>query len=305
MAKFLDTKGLTEWIPKIIVSTQKELVILSPYLQISSIIYKCLVDANDRGVETTLVYRENKLDEKQRLKLNSLDNLNLLFHPNLHAKCFYNENYLLITSLNLYEYSEKNNREMGVLMHNVNLENPNDPWGNDSDEEIFKDALFEIKSIINSSELEKQSRETSEEGFEMEILKTDKEKTVDYCKILNKVFINKQFEPHSINDNYEAWCFNYYDKIDISLDSRITLYFNFDENHLELLYQKFQLHYNEFMFEGFKFYWNYHGKNKAYLYTDTRHHMWKRNKNNIQILIKKKEGINQFIQLLKPMIIKK
>jgi phosphatidylserine/phosphatidylglycerophosphate/cardiolipin synthase-like enzyme len=112
MAKFLNTKGLSEWIPKIIEETERELVIITPYMQLSDKIYENLVEANARGVETIIIYRENKLSENDRAKLLAIDNLNLFHHPNLHAKCYYNEKYLLIASMNLYAYSEKNNREI-------------------------------------------------------------------------------------------------------------------------------------------------------------------------------------------------
>ena len=84
-------------------------------MQLSDRIYQCLVAANKRGVETVIIYRENKMKPRERAMLDVIDNLNLMHHPNIHAKCFYNEDYLLIGSMNLYEYSEKNNREMAIL----------------------------------------------------------------------------------------------------------------------------------------------------------------------------------------------
>ena len=117
MPKFLNTQGLSTWIPRIIEETERELVIITPYMQLSDKIFNLLIEANERGVETIIIYRENKLSEKDKEKLKSIDNLNLMHHPNIHAKCYYNENFLLIASINLYEYSEKNNREMGILLH--------------------------------------------------------------------------------------------------------------------------------------------------------------------------------------------
>lgn len=301
MAKFLNTQGLSEWIPRIINETKRELVIITPFMQLSEKIYESLVKANERGVETIIVYREKKLSEEDRNKLSAIDNLNLFHHPTLHTKCYYNEKYLLIASMNLYEYSEKNNREMGVLMHNVNLDNPNEYY--DGDDQIFKEALSEIKSIIKSSEFEKKSRETLEEGFEMDILKTERELKEEYCKKINKIFIHKQFEPYLVNDIYQVRCFNYFDNIDIDIDYRITLHFNYEEHHLEKIHKQFLRMYNEFMFNGFKFYWNYYGRGKAFLYKDTRNAMWNvEEKECYQIM---QEGISQFMQLLKPMIIQK
>ncbi len=34
----------------------------------------------------------------------------------LHAKCYLNENEALLTSMNLYEFSQSNNDEMGLIV---------------------------------------------------------------------------------------------------------------------------------------------------------------------------------------------
>ena len=38
------------------------------------------------------------------------------FREHLHAKCYMNESRALITSMNLYEFSQQNNDEMGILL---------------------------------------------------------------------------------------------------------------------------------------------------------------------------------------------
>ena len=134
MAKFLNTTLLNEWIPRLVNETERELVIIVPYIKTSDKMYKSLHDANKRGVETTLVYRENNLTEKEKSKFQSLDNLNLMHHPNIHAKCYYNEKYLIITSMNMYEYSEINNREMGVLLHKEEIQDSKNSWNNSIDD---------------------------------------------------------------------------------------------------------------------------------------------------------------------------
>lgn len=171
MAQFLNTDGIVSWISRIIDEAETELIILTPYMQISDKIFTKLQNANNRGVETTLVYRENQISEFQKEKLKTLDNLNLLHHSNLHAKCFYNEKYLLIASMNLYEYSINNNREMGVLFRRTNEESSG--WedykqGKDG-ESIFQDTIIEIQNIIKSSEFEFESKETKSIGFEMDM----------------------------------------------------------------------------------------------------------------------------------------
>lgn len=256
MAKFLNTDLINEWIPKLISEAEKNLIIIVPYIKTSDRIFKYLWEANNRGVVITLVYRENKLTPAEKNKLYSLDNLNLMHHPNVHAKCYYSENYLLITSMNLYEFSEKNNREMGVLLHKIDL-NPNG-YGNTDEDSIFQDAIAEIKTIINSSHFEKQSRETKSDGFEIELIKSNKDRVEDYCKYLNKIFIHKRFEPDGEGHDWWPVCKNYFDRIDVRVEHRYILKINYPEDRLKQIYDRFKPQYDEFKIRGFKFYWNYH-----------------------------------------------
>ena len=62
----------------------------------------------------------------------------MYFLPNLHAKCYFNEDRMIITSMNMYEFSEKHNREMGVLLK--------------AGEPGYADALREVDSIIAAAE---------------------------------------------------------------------------------------------------------------------------------------------------------
>lgn len=48
--------------------------------------------------------------------LQSKASIRASFCKNLHAKCFLNESEALITSMNLYEFSQVNNEEMGVVV---------------------------------------------------------------------------------------------------------------------------------------------------------------------------------------------
>lgn len=304
MPKFLNTQGLSTWIPRIIEETQRELVIITPYMQLSDKIYKLLVEANNRGVETIIIYRENKLSEKEKDKLKSIDNLNLMHHPTVHAKCYYNENYLLIASMNLYEFSELNNREMGILMHRINLpEFGNlDNWNDNADDDfVFDEALHEILEIISGTELEKKSRETIEVGFEMEILKTTKEKREDTLKLINKLFIHKKFilEIDEQND-FKYICKSYMDKVDVIITKKLILFeLNFDNIKSASKYTNYNNNDDSqvYISKGFKMYWN--RPNVISLYNDSKHHYWEK-ADTIEKEIKlKKMGIDKIIEFIK------
>jgi hypothetical protein len=48
--------------------------------------------------------------------MNQILRLEIFDLPNLHANCVYNEKALVMTSLNLFDYSQINNRDMGALI---------------------------------------------------------------------------------------------------------------------------------------------------------------------------------------------
>ena len=45
-----------------------------------------------------------------------MDFIRTSYCKNLHAKCYLNGNRALLTSMNLYEFSQVNNHEIGVLV---------------------------------------------------------------------------------------------------------------------------------------------------------------------------------------------
>ncbi|MFD0976819.1 phospholipase D family protein [Salinimicrobium gaetbulicola] len=149
MAKFLTTAGNSFYIEQIIIKSVKSLTLVTPYLKLSRNLLERLSDAQKEGVRITLIYGKNELAPKEKKNLFSFKNIEIYFCQNLHAKCYHNENSMIISSMNLYEFSEKNNREMGLLIER------------NKDHEIFDDTLREIESIKNSSVLEKDFKEES------------------------------------------------------------------------------------------------------------------------------------------------
>lgn len=140
MAEFLTTNGTSYHLEQIIMNAQKSLTLISPYLQISKTLFERLKDASNKGVRITIIYGKDELKPNEKNSLASLENITLFYFENLHAKCFFNESKMVITSMNIYEFSEKNNREMGVLIDSS------------SDNELFKKAVDEGRSIAQSSE---------------------------------------------------------------------------------------------------------------------------------------------------------
>ena len=140
MAEFLTTSGTSFNLENIILEAKTKLILVSPYLQISKTFYERLKDASNRNVAIKIIYGKNDLKETEKKQIAELDNLELFFFENLHAKCYFNENKMIITSMNMYQFSEKNNREMGVLISRK------------LDTALFEKAVNETLSIIKSAE---------------------------------------------------------------------------------------------------------------------------------------------------------
>ena len=117
MAEFLTTKDCTAKIQNMVRDAEEKLWLISPYIDIDDQL-KQRLQAKDRegGIDMRLVYRGEKLRAGEREWLKSLDSLEIRHDQNLHAKCYMNESDALITSLNLYAYSEVNNIEWGILV---------------------------------------------------------------------------------------------------------------------------------------------------------------------------------------------
>ncbi|UAB80959.1 phospholipase D family protein [Marixanthomonas sp. SCSIO 43207] len=272
MPLFLNTPKLNEWLPKLIATSEKELVLVVPYIKISKPIFKALKKADKNGVAITIVYRENKLSNVQKEKILELNKLNLLHHPNIHCKCYYNGTLLIIGSMNLYEYSEENNREMGVLFYNEYFESPENSFQLDYDDpEVFYDTIFELCDIVKSGTLERVNSYYKTNGFEIDILKTNKELTEENCRLLNNYFLNKKFIPLKVSDyDYTCYCENYYDNIHIVFEyMRIKIEFDLSTAQRKELYEIWDAGKDEINFDGYKYYWNYF-KSDLLLYSNNR-----------------------------------
>ena len=113
----MNTEKAYAAIVDIVNKAENKLVLISPFIKIPERLLERMKDADGKGsVEMTLVWRRDDLKPQERSELGQLRNLQLGFLESPHAKYFYNEKSMVITSLNLHEYSQQNNREMGILL---------------------------------------------------------------------------------------------------------------------------------------------------------------------------------------------
>lgn len=148
MAKFLNTSGVTYHLEELIKAARERLVLISPFLRLNDRIKELLEDKNRMKLDIRVIYGKNELHPDEIQWLNGLSFIRTSFCKNLHAKCYLNEDRCIITSLNLYEFSQVNNNEMGVLVLR------------DEDAVLYRETYEEAQRIIRISEEVRISLET-------------------------------------------------------------------------------------------------------------------------------------------------
>ena len=140
MAKFLNTSATTYFLEELIKDASERLVLISPYLKFSDRIKELLEDKDRLKIDIRIVYGKSELQPSEINWLKSLKYVRTSFCKNLHAKCYLNENICIVTSLNLYEFSQVNNNEMGVLL------------SRDDDIVTYREAYEEAQRIVRVSD---------------------------------------------------------------------------------------------------------------------------------------------------------
>ncbi|MEQ8819602.1 MAG: phospholipase D-like domain-containing protein [Sumerlaeia bacterium] len=154
MAKFLNTSATTYHLEELIKQARERLILISPFLRFNERIRELLEDQNRLKIDIRVVYGKSELQPEEIAWLKSLEFVRLSFCKNLHAKCYLNEQKAIVTSMNLYEFSQVNNNEMGILMER------------DADGPLFLETYQEAQRLIRVSEEVKLSVERVSPGQE-------------------------------------------------------------------------------------------------------------------------------------------
>jgi len=142
MARYLRTSAISAELDNLIRSAREKVYIISPYLKLSDAMRELLNDKEREKVEVRIIFGKQELNPAEMSFLQSLRYVRLYFSKNLHAKCYLNENSMIITSMNLYEFSQVNNREMGIFI-SKSIE---------ADKEVYDDAWKDIESILHNAD---------------------------------------------------------------------------------------------------------------------------------------------------------
>ncbi len=141
MAKFLDTDAINHHLVEIIKGSEGgRLLLISPYLKLNPRIKDLLEDQVQRWkTNIYFVYGKTELRSEETEWLT--DNfVRTMFREHLHAKCYMNDSHALVTSMNLYEFSQVHNDEMGILVSAKD------------DPELYRDIKEDADRILRRSE---------------------------------------------------------------------------------------------------------------------------------------------------------
>ena len=140
MAKFLNTTGCSYRLEELIKNTKDQLILISPYLQLNQRVKNNLENLHIQKIDIRIIYRKNNLGVEDQNWLENQIGIRTSLCKSLHAKCYINESEAIVTSMNLYEFSQQNNEEMGIVVNKNN------------DLELYNDIYNEVKKLLTISE---------------------------------------------------------------------------------------------------------------------------------------------------------
>ena len=140
MAEFITTAGISYRLEQLIKNTKDKLILVSPYLQFNRRVKINIEHLVLHKKDIRIIYRHNKLKIEESSWLEKQTGLRASFCKSLHAKCYLNETEAIVTSMNLYEYSQENNDEMGIYLTKEN------------DAKLYSDIYQEVDRLLQISE---------------------------------------------------------------------------------------------------------------------------------------------------------
>lgn len=111
--KFLTTSVINSQLEELLENAKEKIILVSPYIKLQKRIQEILTEKKSEGLDIFFVCRLQDLKEDI-----SVCSTQIFDSPNLHAKCYMNEHEAIVTSLNLHEFSQQNNIEMGFHIKN-------------------------------------------------------------------------------------------------------------------------------------------------------------------------------------------
>lgn len=118
MAKYLDTSHISSELMELLKEAKERIILVTYSLQVNTQIQERLKTKSKLGTlaEITLIFGNTKPKKTELEWMSEIDDIKVWQKKNLHAKCYINEKKAIISSMNLYDYSQTSNVEMGFLI---------------------------------------------------------------------------------------------------------------------------------------------------------------------------------------------
>jgi phosphatidylserine/phosphatidylglycerophosphate/cardiolipin synthase-like enzyme len=179
MTEFLSTAGASNAIEQMVKNSKQRLYLISPYLQINPLLRSLLQQLDNKisTIDIRIVSRTDKINADDMNFLQNLKNVKVFALDNLHAKCYLNEETAILTSLNLYQFSQHNNIEMGIKINKSEDTALYTAIYEEVDRIIGESKKFQIKVVEKEKievknkepqkvkEIPKKTQATGNEGF--------------------------------------------------------------------------------------------------------------------------------------------
>ncbi len=138
MAKFLNSEAAAFHLEELITSARERLALVTPQLKLSGRTKELL--AQKSGIDIRLAYGKCELQPQEIDWLRSVPFVRTHFCRSLTAKAYLNENFVVVTSLDLFDFGQVMNNEMGVLI------------SRDSEPLLYEEAAAEVQRILDGGE---------------------------------------------------------------------------------------------------------------------------------------------------------
>jgi hypothetical protein len=158
MATFLKGSGINTELENIFEEANKQLLLISPFIKLHPKLIDILkTKIENHKLEITLVFGKNEDDISKSLRredfifLKEFPNIEIKYEQRLHAKYYANESSALLSSMNLYEFSQNNNIEFGILTKSNILTKFTQGIVNEIDKDafkFFKDVISNAKTLF-------------------------------------------------------------------------------------------------------------------------------------------------------------
>jgi len=211
MAKFLTGNELNSELEKLFERADEQIILISPYIKLHDRYASTLRTKKDNPkIEIIIVFGKNEEDLSRSMKQEDFNffkefpNIEIRYEKRLHAKYYSNESSAILPSMNLYNFSQDNNIEAGVMTKATLLGNlASNLMTNVTGEDSFdRTAWTYFSRVIEQSDLlfkKVPEYESTMLGLSKKYVssKTEVDKLTDF-------FANRpKYESNGRKDNYE------------------------------------------------------------------------------------------------------